>query len=190
MAKKPKSLPSDTVADVTGEPQTKEVTRTGRPSKYNDQIALEICSRLGDGESLRKICMDEGMPTKTTVMNWLTTKPDFLDQYARAREIQAETQFDEIIDIFDPPPELSYVTGKKGGLVGVKFDATYVAWMKLRVDTRKWTAARMAPRKYGEQKQAEEKSDPTVIDVSVRDMLDVAVDRKSTRLNSSHRCIS
>jgi hypothetical protein len=177
MAKKPKSLSSDDVADVTGEPQTRKVTKMGRPSIYSQELAHTICVRLGEGESLRKICLDDGMPTKATVMFWLTTKPDFLDQYTRAREIQAENQFDELIDIVDQPPELSYVTDKNGELVEVKFDSTYVAWMKLRVDTRKWTAARMAPKKYGENKQAEEAIDPTVIDVSVRDMMDVAIKR-------------
>ena len=177
MAKKPSSLPSDTVADVTGEPQTKEKTKMGRPSRYTEETAHEICVRLGLGESLRRICLSDHMPSLATVMNWLTTKPDFLEQYTRAREIQAETQFDELTDIVDQPPELSYVTDKNGELVEVKFDSTYVAWMKLRVDTRKWTAARMAPKKYGEHKQAEQTSDPTVIDVSVRDMLDVAVKR-------------
>ena len=177
MAKKPKSLPSDDVADVTGEPQTKEVTKMGRPSIYTDELANDICTRLGLGESLRKICLDEDMPSLRSVMGWLTTKPDFLQQYTRAREIQAETQFDQLIDIVDQPPELSYVTDKNGELVEVKFDSSYVAWMKLRVDTRKWTAARMAPKRYGEHKQAEEKSDPTVIDVGVRDMMDVAVKR-------------
>ena len=177
MAKKPKSLPSDDVADVTGEPQKKEVPKMGRPSIYSDELANDICTRLGLGQSLRKICLDDDMPSLRSVMGWLTTKPDFLQQYTRAREIQAETQFDELIDIVDQPPELSYITDKNGELVEVKFDSSYVAWMKLRVDTRKWTAARMAPKRYGEQKQAEEKSDPTVIDVSVRDMLDVAVKR-------------
>ena len=177
MAKKPKSLPSDDVADVTGEPQTKEVTKMGRPSIYTDELANDICTRLGLGESLRKICLSEDMPSLRSVMGWLTTKPDFLQQYTRAREIQAETQFDELIDIVDQHPDLAHVVGKNGELIEVKFDSTYVAWMKLRVDTRKWTAARMAPKRYGEHKQAEEKSDPTVIDVSVRDMLDVAVKR-------------
>jgi hypothetical protein len=59
----------------------------------------------------------------------------------------------------------------------VKFDSSYVAWMKLRVDTRKWTAARMAPKKYGDHKAPEQKEDQTVIDVSVRDLMDVAVKR-------------
>lgn len=177
MAKKPESLPSDTVADVTGEPQTKEVTTMGRPSIYSDELANDICTRLGLGQSLRKICLDEDMPSLRSVMGWLTTKPDFLQQYTRAREIQAETQFDELIDIVDQPPELNYVTDKNGELVEVKFDSSYVQWMKLRVDTRKWTAARMAPKKYGEHKAPEQKEDQTVIDVSVRDLMDVAVKR-------------
>ena len=177
MAKKQKSLSSDNVADVTVEPQTKEETKMGRPSKYTEELAIEICTRLGLGESLRKICLDERMPSLASVMTWLTKKPDFLEQYTRAREIQAETQFDELIDIVDQPPELSHITNKDGELVEVKFDSSYVAWMKLRVDTRKWTAARMAPKKYGEQKQAEQTQDLTVIDVNVRDMMDVAVKR-------------
>ena len=177
MAKKPKDLSSDTVADVTGKPQTRKVTTMGRPSLYSDALANDICTRLGLGQSLRKICLDEDMPSLRSVMSWLTTKPDFLQQYTRAREIQAETQFDELIDIVDQPPELARIVDKNGELIEVKFDSSYVAWMKLRVDTRKWTAARMAPKKYGEQKTAEETNDLTVIDVNVRDMMDVAVKR-------------
>ena len=136
-----------------------------------------ICIRLAEGESLNKICKDEGMPDKATVFRWLGAEASFCDKYARARELQAETQFDELIDIVDQPPELNHVVDKNGELVEVKFDSSYVAWMKLRVDTRKWTAARMAPKKYGEQKQAEQTQDHTVIDVNVRDMMDVAVKR-------------
>lgn len=177
MAKKPKDLSSDTVADVTGKPQTKEVTKTGRPSIYTDELVNTICLRIADGESLNKICKDEKMPDKATVFRWLVSDQIFCDKYTRARELQAETQFDELIDIVDQPPELSHITNKDGELVEVKFDSSYVAWMKLRVDTRKWTAARMAPKKYGEQKTPEQTQDLTVIDVNVRDMMDVAVKR-------------
>jgi hypothetical protein len=177
MAKKPKSLPSDNVAEVTGKPQTKEETKIGRPSIYTEELANDICTRLGLGESLRKICLDKDMPSLSSVMSWLTTKPVFLEQYTRAREIQAETQFDELIDIVDQPPELSYVTGKNGEQIEVKFDSSYVQWMKLRVDTRKWTAARMAPKKYGDQKQPEPTFDPMVIDVDVKEMMDAAIQR-------------
>ena len=177
MAKKPKDLSSDKVADVTGKPQTEVKAKTGRPSSYTEQMANLICIRLAEGESLNKICKEEGMPDKATVFRWLASDASFCDKYARARELQAETQFDELIDIVDQPPELSHITDKNGELVEVKFDSSYVAWMKLRVDTRKWTAARMAPKKYGEQKTPEEVHDMTVIDVNVRDMMDVAVKR-------------
>ena len=177
MAKKPKSLPSDNVADVTGKPQTKEEKTMGRPSIYSDKLANEICTRLGLGESLRKICLSEDMPSLSSVMSWLTRKPDFLEQYTRAREIQAETQFDELIDIVDQHPDLARVVGKDGELIEVKFDSSYVAWMKLRVDTRKWTAARMAPKKYAEYKQPEEKVDTMVIDGEIKTVMDVAIKR-------------
>ena len=178
MANKPKDLSSDTVADVTGKPQTKEKAKMGRPSLYSEALAIKICTRLGLGESLRKICLDDDMPSMASVMTWLTTKADFLEQYTRAREIQAETQFDEMIDIVDQPPELSHVTDKNGELVEVKLDSSYVQWMKLRIDTRKWTAARMAPKKYNERVMpSEEQDDRNIIDVDVKAKMDVAIKR-------------
>jgi hypothetical protein len=132
---------------------------------------------LAEGESLNKICKDEGMPDKATVFRWLASDASFCDKYARARELQAETQFDELIDIVDQPPELSYVTDKNGELVEVKFDSSYVQWMKLRVDTRKWTAARMAPKKYAEYRPPEEKVDVMVVDGEIKNVMDVAIKR-------------
>jgi len=176
MAKKPKDLSSDTVADVTGKPQTREV-KTTRGNTYTEHMGNLICIRLAEGESLNKICKDEGMPDKATVFRWLGAEASFCDKYARARELQAETQFDELIDIVDQPPELSYVTDKNGELVEVKFDSSYVAWMKLRVDTRKWTAARMAPKKYAEYRQPEEKVDSMIVDGEIKSVMDVAIKR-------------
>ena len=49
--------------------------------------------------------------------------------------------------------------------------------MRLRVDTRKWTAARMAPKKYGEYKQPEEKVDAMIVDGEVKSVMDVAIKR-------------
>jgi hypothetical protein len=82
-----------------------------------------------------------------------------------------------MIDIVDQPPDLNYVTGKNGEQIEVKFDSSYVAWMKLRIDTRKWTAARMA-RKYNERiTPVEEKPDYMVIDVTVKAKMDAAIKR-------------
>ena len=66
----------------------------GRPSTFTQKIADEICERIADGESLRSICGDDGFPTKSTVFKWLNDFPGFSDQYARAREAQADSLFD------------------------------------------------------------------------------------------------
>jgi len=72
-----------------------------RPLEFNEAVADAICERLADGESLRSICRDDEMPAKSTVFKWLGLIPAFADQYARARETQADSLADDIVDIAD-----------------------------------------------------------------------------------------
>jgi hypothetical protein len=58
----------------------------GRPSKFTDEIAAEICERIGNGEPLAQICRDEGMPPLRTVYGWQAEREDFSASIARARE--------------------------------------------------------------------------------------------------------
>ncbi len=41
------------------------------------------------------------MPDKATVFRWLAAKPDFRDQYACAREAQADAMAEDILEIAD-----------------------------------------------------------------------------------------
>ncbi len=77
--------------------------KKGRPSLYTEALAAEICRRLAEGESLRAICADKAIPGISTVMGWLFdgNHGEFSEQYARAREAQAEIRADEIVDIAD-----------------------------------------------------------------------------------------
>ena len=120
---------------------------TGRPSSYTQKTADAICARLADGESLRSICSGKAMPSKTTVMRWLASNAAFRDQYACAREQQADTLVDDIVAIAD---EAAVTIKHEGDEVSLALDATAVARNRLRVDARKWVAARMAPKKYGD----------------------------------------
>ena len=124
--------------------------KMGRPSIYNESLALEICNRLSSGESLRSICRDEGMPSQTQVYVWLNAKKDFAEQYARAREEQAETHADQIVDIADETPQTMEVKDKDGNVVDIKLDSAYIAWQKQRIDARKWNASKQRPKKYGD----------------------------------------
>ena len=85
------------------------------------------------------------MPGHTTVYEWLLARPDFADRYARARDEQADTLADEIIAIADEPP--AEVVDDKGIS---RTDSGWVTWQKNRVDARKWVAAKLKPKKYGD----------------------------------------
>lgn len=124
--------------------------KKGRPSIFSQEIANEICNRLAEGESLRSICSDKDMPDRQTIYTWLSSKKDFLGQYARAREEQADTLADEIIAIADEQPEVIEVRDKDGNIIDHKLDSAFLAWQKNRIDARKWTAMKLKPKKYGD----------------------------------------
>lgn len=121
----------------------------GRPTDFTPETANEICERLSKGESLRSICADEEsgwLPSARTVHRWLASEEDwakeFRQQYAHAREAQADTLVDEIIEIADQP---NVRTNADGETV-----ASDPQRDRLRVDARKWVASKLAPKKYGE----------------------------------------
>ena len=73
----------------------------GRPSTFTDELAAEICERIAMDESLVKICEGENMPSTNTVYRWLHDKPDFRDNYVRARGDQAHTVADQAKKVRD-----------------------------------------------------------------------------------------
>jgi len=128
--------------------------KTGAPTTFNQRTADLICIMISEGMSLRKILKEDktGMlPAQSTVYEWLLRYPDFAEQYTRAREEQADTLADEIIDIADEQPEIVAVTDKKtGALIEHKLDGAFLQWQKNRIEARKWTAMKLKPKKYGD----------------------------------------
>jgi hypothetical protein len=144
-----KAKPKDRVAAPAKNP-------VGAPTTYNRHIASVICTRIAEGESLREIVRDAGMPDRSVVYDWLLRHPEFADQYTRAREEQADTLADEIIAIADEQPEIIAVTDKKtGALIEHKLDGAFLQWQKNRIDARKWTAMKLKPKKYGDRMAVE-----------------------------------
>lgn len=121
--------------------------RGNQPMPYNPVVGDAICERIAEGESLRAICRDDNMPSIATVFRWLAGNPSFSEQYARAREEQAETLADEIVSISD---ETAVVAKQDGEDVSLTLDATAVARNRLRVEARKWVASKLKPKKYGD----------------------------------------
>lgn len=122
------------------------MAKAGRPSMYSDELAVEICTQLASGNPLSRICKQDGFPQLATVYRWLQSNAQFREQYARAREDQADTLADEIIAISDDGENDTYID--EDGKARIDHDA--IARSKLRVDARKWVAAKMKPKKYGD----------------------------------------
>jgi len=146
--KKPaKTSKAKTQAQGSPAPAKKPV---GAPTTYNNHIATVICIRIAEGESLNRILKEQGMPAQSSVYEWLLRHPEFAEKYTRAREEQADTLADEIIDIADESPETVEVRDKEGNVLDIKIDSGYVSYQKQRIEARKWTAMKLKPRKYGD----------------------------------------
>jgi hypothetical protein len=107
--------------------------KRGRPSDYCAEIAMTICHRLIEGESLRSICAGTGMPDKATVFRWLARHPDFRTWYTIARELRMDELLYEAVDIAD----------------ACAVDLASIKCASLRINARMWQGGRMTPRKYG-----------------------------------------
>jgi len=126
----------------------------GRPSDYTEDMAIEICARLASGESLVRMCKADDMPSVSTVYRWIQAHEEFRDNYTRAREDQADTLADEILDIANTPVVgVKTKTNEKGEVETTEGDM--IEHRRLQVDARKWIAAKLKPKKYGDKQQTE-----------------------------------
>lgn len=113
-----------------------------------------ICEQIAEGKSLVSILKSKpGMPDYTTVCRHLKAteeeKDGFCQRYAQAREDQADYLADQIVEISDDGRNDTYVDEK--GRTKVDWDV--VQRSKLRVDARKWVAAKLKPKRYGDRLQ-------------------------------------
>jgi hypothetical protein len=137
-----------------------------RPTDYSQEIADKICEAIADGQSLRSICLADDMPNKATVFRWLNLHQEFSDQYARARDEQAETLADDIVSIVDGAANPLMVDGvpmMNDGKPVMVTDAASVAHARLKMDARKWVASKLKPKKYGDKLDVDAKHSGTVV---------------------------
>lgn len=119
----------------------------GRPEIFNQELADRICLQIStSSKSLRTICKELEISVQT-VLNWLNNpeKKDFLAQYARAKEEQADFLAEEMIEIADDSSNDTILTEK-----GEIENKEWTNRSKLRVETRKWISAKLKPKKYGD----------------------------------------
>jgi len=132
----------------------------GRPSDYTPEIADKICSQISDGKSLRTICKAASMPSVVTIFSWLRKHPEFVKQYETAKQEQSDMLVEEMLDISDDSAS-DYISTEHGE----KINTEHVQRSRLRVDTRKWIASKLKPKKYGEKQEVEHSGSLSLIEL-------------------------
>lgn len=128
---------------------TEEAAKNGRPTIFDQDLADRICSQLADGDSMRTVCKAEDMPCKATLFNWIRTNEHFLDQYTRAKQESADALTDEMLDIADDASNDWMLNNDKDN-EGYKVNGDHIQRSRLRIETRKWLASKLKPKKYGD----------------------------------------
>ncbi len=125
------------------------MAKMGRPTKYNQAMADLICERVGTHtHGLPKLCeMFDDMPSHETVKQWRYKYDDFSANYARAKMKQAELMAEELNRIASETHTYTDAEGNK------RYDAGFTAAQRLKIDTIKWQATKLAPKIYGDRTQ-------------------------------------
>lgn len=133
--------------------------KSGRQLEYTQEMGEEICLKMAvNSVSIQKLCKRfPHWPCFQTIYEWRIKVPSFGEMYLRAKQNQIELLVDEILDISD---DSTHDTIIKSNTKGDEYECANSEWInrsKLRVDSRKWLAAKLAPRIYGEKKESDEK---------------------------------
>ena len=124
--------------------------RTKAQSKL-DELGIDgICALTADCVPMRHIAADIGVSWHA-LSDYINASDERKEQYARAREAQADKFAEDIIKIADDGTRDTYVDENGNE----RTDQDVIARSRLRVDARKWLAGKMAPKKYGDKIAAE-----------------------------------
>ena len=129
----------------------------------------EVCLRLEAGETLKNVLHNEGSTMSSTLFyQMLRDSEENNNRYARAREIQAETMFGEMLEIADQS-NLDVHIDDEGK---VRVDGEIVQRSKLKVDTRKWVLSKLNPKRYGDKLDIESKNDVNITGINIKDLIE------------------
>lgn len=125
----------------------------GRPTKYNTDLAKLICSRVATNpvglETL--ITLYDDMPDHSTIKAWRYKYPEFSSWYLEAKSLQAQLLVEEIDSLL--PSEIKHYIDAQGN---ERIDAPSASMVIAKINNRKWTAARLAPKIYGDKQVIEQ----------------------------------
>ena len=126
----------------------------------DDSKAERICELIEETpKGLDHICdSDNSLVSARTFHRWLELSPVLRQRYARAKERQADFLAAEIVRIADTPRQgIKVKTDAEGNRETTEGDM--IEHRRLQVDARKWYASKLAPKKYGDKIEVDQKGE-------------------------------
>lgn len=152
------AVKSKATSKAAGQKPAVQKKKKGAPSAYNEELVAKILDGIAAGKSLYNVIDELGKPVQvSTVYDWLQVHPDFAERYTRARETQADTLADEIIAIADDSRGDTYIDLEGNE----RTNHENVQRSRLKVEARKWVAAKLKPKVYGDKIQVDAKVEMT-----------------------------
>lgn len=127
--------------------------RRGAPTKKTPEICAQIIDEISKGQYLTQACKNAGI-IAWTFYTWMSTDEELKGLYARACEIRAEILTDEIEETAKDG-SLDWQKKEDDGQEYYQVNHEHIARSRLIVDTLKWKAAKLNPKKYGDKQQVE-----------------------------------
>ena len=147
-----KPIPKSYAKKIT-KPEDKK--QSGRPSIYSEELGDLICQRIATHPvSLVTICKKyDDMPNHTTIFLWMYKYPIFSDKYVTAKQSQAKIAMEAIEDMYNNIEPIFDKDGNK------RLDAATVTHINNIAAHKKWCAARLARKTYGDKGEIDEIKD-------------------------------
>lgn len=142
-------MPTEGKKNHQGEGGGREVTWT--PEKRAEAITHILARIATSRDSIATIVGErEDLPSERLFFQWKREDEKLRQDYAHAKEEQADLIFDEILDIADDSRnDWMTRTGPNGEAQEV-INQENIQRSRLRIDSRKWVAGKLRPKQYGE----------------------------------------
>jgi hypothetical protein len=114
--------------------------------KTKEQVINRIVAGLAEGETLRAMCRENGMPNYSTVYDWIKADAEISQRIACAREAGYDCISEQILEIIDDS-SFDTIANDEGV---ERTNSEVVARSKLRAEMRLKLLAKWSPKKYGD----------------------------------------
>jgi|GEM_PF-1683005 len=132
-----------------------EKLKSGPPSKFTEKMGERICEIIATHDiGTQTLCeTNPDMPPYTTLNQWRYRNPDFNEQFRAAKMFQADLLADSLDNVANEKMYYFDSDGNKRVETGFTNDK------RLRIDTRKWIAAKLLPKTYGDKVEIQNTKD-------------------------------